>query len=185
MKINKSNFGWIFTCVILVVLLGVSLYLGASGWFFKYENTYTSDLVLGKTVTTSISKNQSTAVSMTFDGSFLPGERLPQIIGIKNAESDTGLYLRAKTYVYTGDNITIGMDIVETINWTFNQDDGYYYYNGLLQPNADTSLCSHVIVSMGNVFSGHKKYILTISFESLSENQSPVDIWEYNPSSNI
>ena len=185
MKINKANFGWIFTCVVLVILLSIALYLGASGWFFKYENTYTTDLVLGKTVTTTIEKNQSTAVSMTFDGSYIPGERLPQIIGIKNAETEEGVYLRAKAYVYTGDNVVIGMDIVQTINWTLNPDDGYYYYNGVLPANADTSLCSHVIVSDDNVFSGHKKYILTICFESLSENQSPTDIWGYNPSQNV
>ncbi len=185
MKITKSNFGWMFTCFGLLVLLGIAIYLGASGWFFKTDISYTTDLELGKTVSTSIKKNQAQSISLTFDGSYLAGERLPQIVSIKNNDEEANIYIRAKVYVYNGENVTLDMDILETVNWVYNQDDGYYYYNDVLIPGDKATLCSYVIIGENSNFSGHKKYILTILFEALSENEYVVNLWGTNPLQNI
>ncbi len=180
MKFTKSNFGWIFTCFALVVLLGIAIYLGVSGWFFKNDISYTTDLELGKTVTTDIKKNQASAVTLTLDGAYLPGERLPQIISVRNGDGEDNVYLRAKIYIYTGTNITMDMDIVETVNWTYNENDGYYYLNDTVLPNAKVTLCSHVIMGDGD-FSGHTKYLLTVVFEALSVEEDVETIWGTNP----
>ncbi len=185
MKINKSNFGWIFTCFAFLVLLGIAIYLGVSGWFFKNDLSYTTDLELGKTISTSIKKNQAQSISLTFDGSFLPGERLPQIVSVTNGDDSDALYVRAKVYVYNGDNVTQDMDIVETINWTYNEDDGYYYFNDLLSVDAKAALCSYVIIGQESTFSGHNKYILSIVFESLSQSLDVESIWGINPLENV
>lgn len=185
MKINKSNFGWIFTCCGLLILLGIVTYLGASGWFFKNDLSYTTDLELGKTITTSIKKNQAQSISLTFDGSLLPGEHLPQIVGITNSDDSEALYIRAKVYVYNGDNIMNTMGIVETINWTYNEDDGYYYFNELLSVNTKVALCSYVVVGEDSAFIGKNKYILSIVFESLSQSLDVEAIWGTNPLENV
>ncbi len=185
MKINKSNFGWIFTCFGLLMLLGIAIYLGVSGWFFKNDLSYTTDLELGKTISTSIQKNQAQSVSLTFDGSFLPGERLPQIVSVENGDASDNLFIRAKVYVYNGDNMMQNMDIVETINWTYNEEDGYYYFNDLLSIDAKVTLCSYVIVDEESTFSGHNKYILSIVFESLSQSLDVETIWGVNPLENV
>ena len=100
MKVNKDNFGWIFTSCALAILLGLSIYLGITGWYFKTDKSYTTDLELGKTVQFEVDKNQSNAISFNIDGSYLSGDRLPQIIAVKNA-SDSNLFLRAKIFIYT------------------------------------------------------------------------------------
>lgn len=185
MKISKSNFGWIFTCCGLLVLLAIAIYLGASGWFFKNDISYTTDLELGKTITTSIKKNQAQSISLTFDGSILPGERLPQIVSISNIDDSENIYVRAKVYVYNGDNVMQDMDIVETINWTYNEDDGYYYFNEILNVDTKATLCSYIIVDENSTFSGHNKYILSIVFESIAQSLDVESIWGINPLENI
>ncbi len=185
MKVNKSNFGWIFACVLLFILLGISLYLGISGWFFKNDFSYTTDLELGKTVSIDVKKNQANAISLSFDGSYLSGERLPQILSIKNSDAEQEVYVRAKIYVCTGSNINTDMGLVETINWQYDENDNYYYFNDLLAPNEKVALCSHVIIGEDSSFVGHTKYILTVIFESLSKEMDVEQIWGKNPIQNI
>lgn len=184
MKFIKKNFGWIFVCSGLVLLLAIAIYLGASGWFFKNDISYTTDLELGKTVQATITKNQAQSISLTFDGSFLPGERLAQIVSVKNSDESDNLFVRAKVFVYNGNNQTMDMDIVETVNWTYNEEDGYYYFNDLLNINTNVVLCSYVIVGEESNFSGHNKYILSIVFEALSENVDVESLWGINPLQN-
>lgn len=184
MKFNKGNFGWIFICFGLIVLLVIAIYLGASGWFFKNDFSYTTDLELGKTVSTTIGKNQANTISLTFDGSYLKGERLPQIVSITNNDLSQDLYVRAKLFVYTGSGTNSNMDIVETVNWTYNESDGYYYFNDLLSPNNKVTLCSHVIIG-DSIFLGRNKYILNFVFESLSSQEDVQSLWGINPIQNV
>ena len=184
MKFSRENFGWIFTCFALLVLLAIAIYLGASGWFFKNDISYTTDLELGKTVSTTITKNQANTISLTFDGSYLKGERLPQIVSITNTDNSQDIYLRAKVFVYSGSGINPNMDIVETINWTYNESDGYYYFNELLPKDSKATLCSYVIIDDNN-FLTRNRYILNFVFESLSSNEDVDSFWGINPIQNV
>ena len=184
MKFSKENFGWIFLSFALLILLAISIYLGVSGWFFKTDVSYTTDLTLGRTVSTNISKNQASTISLTFDGSYLPGERLSQIISVTNIDEESDIYLRAKVYVLSGSGENISMDIVSTANWTYNQSDGYFYYNDLLLLQSKATLCPHVIVPNENLQGDHK-YILNVVFESLSSEQDVQSLWGINPIENI
>ena len=180
MKINKDNFGWIFTSALLAFLLAMSIYLGISGFYFKTQSSYTTDIVLGKNIQIDISKNMSNAVSFNLDGSYLSGERLPQIISIKNTEDEAGVYLRAKIFIYTSENKILDMGLVETVNWTFNKEDGYYYFNDVLSKQDKASLCSHVFVDENTSLQSNVKYIVTIIVESLGEDVEIQKIWTSN-----
>ncbi len=185
MKISKSNFCWKFTCACLVILLALSIYLGISGWYFKNDISYTTDLKLGENVQVGIKKNQANSISMNLDGSFLAGERLPQVVSIKNSETDYDLYVRAKVFIYSGDNILMDMDIVETINWTYSINDGYYYFNELLPANNNVALCSYVIVGEDSILNTKTKYIVTFLIESLDSSEDVEQIWGTNPIQNV
>lgn len=185
MKFSKENFGWIFISVGLALLLALSIYLGISGWYFKTEISYTTDLELGKTVQLDIKKNQANAISFSLDGSFLSGERLSQIVSIKNLDTEKSIYLRAKIYIYTGNNQTLKMDLIETINWSYNQDDGYYYFTDLLTPQNKVALCSHVVIDEETNLLTSNKYIVTILAEALDEDKDVDIIWGNNPLQNI
>lgn len=177
MKIDKSNFGWLFACVGLVLLLVLSVFLGKSGFLFKTENAFTTDLVLGQNIECGLNKNQATSVSLNFSGGFLPGERLPQVVAVKNAEDQSLLYLRAKVFVYTSQNQMLEVDVVENSNWVKNED-GYFYYNDLIKPNEKVNFCSHIIVGGENFQPvSWKKYILSFVFETLDNTLDSQTIW--------
>ena len=184
MKVNKENFGWIFTTCLLAILLGLSIYLGISGWYFKTEISYTTDLELGKSVQFGIDKNQSNAISFNLDGSYLAGDRLPQLVSVKNINEESSLYLRAKIFIHSGDNQTLKMNMVETVNWTY-QEDGYYYFIDLLTPQNKTALCSYVFIDEDTDLQTNTKYIVTIIVESLDDNQDVSQIWGINPVENV
>lgn len=178
-KVNKDNFIWIFACGLLVVLLGISIYLGVSGWYFKNDLSYTTDLELGKTVSTGIGINEAQAIAFGVDGSYLSGEKLPQIISVSNnAEED--IYLRAKISIYSGQNQTLKMDMQTTINWTYNNQDGYYYFNSTLPKDEKVTLCSYVLLDSEENYKTDTKYIATVVFESLKATEDIQNFWGYN-----
>ncbi len=185
MKLSKDNFGWIFTSVGLAILLALSVYLGLSGWYFENDRSFTTDLELGKTMQIGINKNEANAISFNLDGSFLSGERLPQLVSIKNLNEIEDVYLRAKIYIYTGSNQTLEMNMVETVNWVYNHEDGYFYFNSLLTPQNKVALCSYVYIDEDTVLQTDTKYIVTIVVESLGASQSAEDIWGNNFVENI
>ena len=181
MKIDKSKAGWIFVVTVLSLLLGASLYLGISGWFFRYEASYTTDLELGKTLQLSAEKNSATSASINLDGSYLSGEPLPQIISVKNVEDAVALYLRAKIFIYSDGNQMMKMDMMETSSWIY-EDDGYYYYKGTLASQNKVALCSNIVIPEETNLVSSKKYIVSIVIEALDSNVDVQEIWEYNPS---
>ena len=145
MKISKENAVWIFIVALLSGLLAVSVYLGMSGWYFKSQQNVATDLQLGTTVQTGIKANEANAISLNLDGSYLPGEQLPQIIAIKNIDDEKDLYIRAKAFIESGANVTSRLSLIQTSNWTYNSADGYFYYNNLLTPQNKVALCSDII----------------------------------------
>lgn len=182
MKINKSNFGWLFACIGLLLLLAVSIYLGVSGFYFKNNNSYVNDLILGQSLEGSLEKNQASSISVNFSGGFVPNEKLAQIVNVKNNDDSSDLYVRAKVYVFDSLNNIENIDVVENSNW-FKNDDGYYYYNDLLTPQQKVNFSS--FVSMGNNFVSWKKYILTFVFETLDSQNDVELMWGYNPTKNV
>lgn len=184
MKLSKSNFGWLFACIGLVLLLALSIYLGVSGFFYRTGGSYTSDLVLGQNIEAGLHKNEATSLSLNFSGGFLPDERLNQVISVKNAEESANLYLRAKVFIYTSQNQVEELDVVQNSNWTKN-DDGYFYYNSLVNPLEQINFCSHVIVSNNLQVVSWKKYILTVVFETLDQSADILSLWGVNPVQNV
>ena len=147
-------------------------------------NAYITDLKVGETIQLDISKNMANSVSLIFDGAILNGESIPQVISIKN-ESDVDLYLRAKVFIFSQDNKNMQIDINQTINWYYNENDGYFYFNSLLKSGEKVSLCSDVVTPEDCELNTNKKYILTVLFESLDQIQNVDEIWSINPIENV
>lgn len=185
MKISKDNFGWIFTCVGLAILLAFSVYMGLSGWYFENDRSFTTDIEIGKTVQIGVKKNEANAVSFNLDGSFLEGERLAQLISVKNLDEFDDVYLRAKIYIYSGSNQTLEMNMVETVNWQYNENDGYFYFDSLLSPQNKVALCSYVFVDEDTTLYTNTKYIVTVLIESLSKDVDITSIWSNYPVENV
>ncbi len=184
MKFSKENFGWIFACGVLAILLALAIYLGFSGWYFENDRNFTTDLQLGKTVQVGVDKNGANAVSFNLDGSFLAGERLPQLVAVKNLDEEEDVALRAKIFIYSGSNQTLAMNMVETLNWQYNENDGYFYFNSLLTPQNKVALCSYIFIDEETTLYTDTKYIVTIVVEALASTQDIENIWGINPFQN-
>lgn len=180
MKLTKSNFGWIFATFGLLILLGVSIYLGISGWYFKNDLSYTTDMEIGKSISVDVKGDQANAISFNIDGSYLNGFELPQIISVKNS-GENEIFLRAKVYVYTSNNQYYKMKINSTSNWNYNLEDDYYYFNDKLIGSDKVALCSSIMFDEDGAYVTDVKYIVTFIFEALNLDQDVEKIWGINP----
>ncbi len=184
MKKNNAYYGWLFACVSLLILLGISVYLGISGWYFSSSNTQQTDMQLGNNIEISVKKNEASTASFTFSGGFLEGEKLSQIVSIRNAETEGELYIRAKVYVFMANSSTADMQFVTSNNWA-KGDDGYYYYKEKLISQGKIGLCSSIIIGEGSHLRGDRTYIMTIAVEGLDGNTNVKEHWGNNPLENV
>lgn len=180
MKQDRVYHGWLFATVALLIMLGISIYLGVSGWYFNTDFSQVCDLELGKNIEVSIKDNQCSTCSFSFSGGVLPGEKLPQVISVRNGAEDTSLYLRAKVYIFMEGNALAEVSLVNNSNWFYNED-GYYYFTEKLTSKGKIGLCSHVMIDERAELSGEKSYIITCAFESLSEEVDTVKLWGIDP----
>lgn len=168
----KKTYPYIFTIVILVVLLALSLYLGFSGYLFSVAmNNLPSDMALGETTMVEIAPNEASAISFTLDGSYLEGERIPQVIQIRAIDTVEAVRVRVKAEIFMHDNLTT-VDFVANENF-LKATDGYFYLNGALAGGNKVTFCDYVVMPAN--LDSKEKYILTIVVENI--DASLENIW--------
>ena len=172
---EKKNLSWLFAVIVLVILLAVSVALGMSGYYFSvaYLNL-DSDLVVGDYVNVNVMPNQSTVKSFTFDGSYLPGENIPQLIQISAQNLNVDLKVRVKTQIF-GIKEDQEIDFVTSEHFE-KAEDGYYYFDNVLQGGSKITFCQYLVMPKQNKFLSNKKYILSVIFETLDVNSE--NIWQ-------
>lgn len=172
MRISKNNATWIFVVSILTILLALSIYLGASGWYFAGKQNYASDFQLGRTIQLEAKTNQADAKSLNIEGAFLPEEKLPQTVVIKNY-SEEDLFVRVKAKIENEQGFfPLGVGITE--NWQYNTEDGYYYLNDQLSKNSQVSLCGFISIEENILLHSSKKYLITFIVEAYNENSQNI-----------
>ena len=170
----KKSYPYIFTIVILVVLLGISLYLGFSGYLFSVAmNNISSDLSLGETVELEISPNETSVLSFTLDGAYLPNEKIPQVVQIRASDVDKEMRVRVKAEIFARDNLT-PIDFVANQNF-LKATDGYFHLNGNLAGGNKVTFCDYIVIPAEAKLNSKEKYILTIVVENI--DASLENIW--------
>lgn len=173
---KKSSYPWLFSVIILAVLLIISLILGFTGYFFSLSTIRSSsDLTLGESICINVSPNETSVASFTFDGNYLPGEKLPQVIQIKANNLDKNLKLRVKAEVFSSDKLS-KFDFVTTDDFV-NKNDGYFYLTGELAGGNKITFSNYVVMPENSVFKSKDKYILSIIVENLDATLPVEDIW--------
>lgn len=183
MKISKQNATWIFVVTILSLLLALSVYLGASGWYFASRSNYVSDFQVGSKLQFEILPNQSNSKSLNIEGSFLPGEKLPQIVSIKNS-SQKDLLVRVKAKI-ENEQGEFSLDVSPTQNWQYGAEDGYFYYNSYLSKDNKVSFCNMISIDENILHNSTKKYLITFTVESLESTEIAQLIWENFPMKSV
>lgn len=174
---NKNSCtGWIFAVVVLSFLFVLSLILGTTGYYFSisYINS-NSDLTVGETFSIGVNPNQASVASFTFDGSFLPGELIPQIIQINAQGLNSDVRVRVKAEIF-GDKVEQAFDFVTSEHFE-KADDGYYYYDDVLYGGNKISFCTYLVVPNDVDFISKEKYIITFVVETLETEYDGQNIW--------
>jgi len=174
---KKNTVPWLFAVIILSGLLVLSIILGLSGYYFSVSYLHSnSDLVVGDTVCVSVGPNQSNVVSMTFDGSYLPSEAIPQVVQINasNLNYDVAVRVKAKTF---GIENEAEFDFVTTEHFE-KAEDGYYYFDDVLRGGNKITFCNYLVIPDETNFVSKEKYILTFVVETLDINQNVQNIWK-------
>lgn len=176
-NMKKSSIPWLFAVIFLTILLFVSVYLGVTGFYFSanYLSSNT-DLTIGDTVSIVAKTNQSTPFSMTFDGSFLTGEALRQVIQINSENTSDDVYLRVKATVFGGEEEK-NLEFVTTDHFEM-KEDGYYYYDEALNAGNKITFCNYIVIPASSKFVSKEKYVLTLTVETLSTSVDASTIWK-------
>lgn len=180
MKIEKKYYSWLFAVIVLSILLAVSVYLGLSGWYFSVQDPKVTDFVLGNNIEIVGHKNSANSVSLNFNGAFISGDKLNQVVAVKNLDQEGNFYLRAKAFVYSSANEFEPISLVTTENWQFNMQDGYYYFKDAVLPQSKISLCTQIYLDEQYSLSSAENYIITFLIETLSVDHTIEAFWGYN-----
>lgn len=174
---KKSSVAWLFAVVILSFLLVLSVILGLTGYYFSvsYLNS-ASDLVVGEGFSVGVKANQSSVVSFTFDGGYLPNEIIPQTIQIVSQDLSSDVWVRVKSKVF-GVEGEVSFDFITTEHFE-KANDGYYYFDDILKGGNKITFCSYVVIPKQVDMSSEDKYILTVVVETLENGLDSENIWK-------
>ncbi len=182
MKKDKQFYSWLFAVIVLSVLLVICFYLGISGWFFSNEKEKVTDFQLGNNIEIEVHKNSANSISLNLNGGYLGGEKLKQVVAIKNLDDvgDMDVYVRARAFVYTSKNEYQPLSLMTTSNWVFNENDGYYYFTSAMPAQNKISLCSQIYLDEEYILASSQTYIITFLVETLSVDHTIESFWGYN-----
>lgn len=174
---KNSCTGLIFAVVILSFLFVLSLILGATGYYFSisYINS-DSDLTVGDSFSIGVKSNQSNVASLTFYGSYLPGEMIPQTIQINAQDLNYDMRVRVKAKIF-GKNQDETFDFVTSEHFE-KSEDGYYYYDDVLRGGNKITFCTYLIVPEDSNLVSKEKYIITFVVETLETKYDEQNIWK-------
>ena len=175
---RKSTYPWLFSIIVLVVLLIITFILGYTGYFFSLSYLKSNtDLNLGESILINIEPNKTSVSSFTFDGSIMPGEKLNQVIQIKGSDLEKDLRVRVKAEVFFADKV-IDFDFVTTDDFV-KGNDGYFYLNGELASGNKVTFSNFIVVPGEAIFESSKKYILSIIVGNLDATLDVDNIWQF------
>lgn len=178
MKVSKENFGWIFSCILLSLALITSVILGFGGFYYQNTNSFVCDLKVGDSLQLEMRGNEANSMSLNIDGSYLPNQKIKQDLFVKNLELDEDIYLRAKAYIFSSQGRIINVNVDLGVNWKYNLQDGYYYYNAPLSPQNKSIFASSILLDENNTLVSSKKYIFTMLCESLTSLSDVQKLWK-------
>lgn len=177
MNMKKSNVAWLFAVIVLSVFLVISLILGFGGFFSSVSYMHSNcDMSVGDKFSIAVYPNQASVASLTFEGSYLPNETIPQVVQINAQDLNSDVNVRVKARVF-GLSKEIELDFVTTEHFE-KADDGYYYFDDTLKGGNKITFSNYITFPQNGEFESGKKYILTIVAETLETKYGGENIWK-------
>lgn len=174
---NKSHIAWLFAVIALSILLVVSIILGINGYYFSMSFMQSkSDISIGETATIEVLPDKASVLSFTFDGAYMPKEKLPQKIQISAKNSDKDLLVRVKSRLF-GDETDEKLEFLTDDRFVY--DGEYYYFREVLGFGGRILFCDYIQIPEKNNLSSKEKYILSIVVESVENTPENQDKWNF------
>ena len=169
--------------VALSILLGLSLIFGVTAAFFSATKTATGTITLGNPVDLTITQGGTSVVSLTFDGTAMPGTVYSQPIAVSMPANTSDAVVRGKLTITNTDTASINVTAITNANWTLGEDD-YYYYNGKLSAGNTQEFVTSLTVPKGLTnLDANKTYTITVQIEAIQfANGAASEVWTTAPS---
>ena len=173
---KKESVPWLVAVISLSLILVAVFALGVSGYFFSLSHLhFDTDLNLGDSVTIAVFPNETSVASLSFDGAYLPDEKLPQNIQINAEKLTSDVFIRIKSKIFCKED-DAKLEFVTSEKFSL-EDDGYYYYDGTILGGDKVTFCEYIKIPADVKLDSNKKYILTIVVECLDSTQDISAIW--------
>ena len=139
-KLSKKDKNYIFSIVILAILLVLSVIYNVVGGFgIEYSVNCASEV--GDDYTLKLDGIGAKGKSFALKGSSLPNDKIKQKFVIVLPELGAqNTVLRAKASLLDTDVMLLGFD-----TWQKDENDGYYYFLGEMYSNQSIGLCSEIL----------------------------------------
>ena len=169
--------------VALSILLGLSLIFGVTAAFFSATKTAAGTITLGNPVDLTITQGGTSVVSLTFDGTAMPGTVYSQPIAVSMPANTSDAVVRGKLTITNTDTASINVTAITNANWTLGEDD-YYYYNGKLSAGNTQEFVTSLTVPKGLTnLDANKTYTITVQIEAIQfANGAASEVWTTAPS---
>lgn len=170
--------------IALSILLGLSLIFGVTAAFFSANNSAEGNITLGDPVNINITQGGASVTALTFTDTAYPGSTYDQVIGISMPASTSDAVVRGKITITNTEGAAQNLTAtVNTTNWTLNEADGYYYYNGVMAAEQSQNFITAITVpkELTNV-DANKTFTISVQVEALQfANGAASEVWTTAP----
>ena len=180
----KKRKGKTAAIIALSILLGLSLIFGVTAAFFSANAGAEGNVTLGDPVNINVTQGGTSVTALTFDGLAMPGTTYNQVIGISMPAQNSDAVVRGKLTISNTEGATQNLTAtVNTTDWTLNEADGYYYYNGVLAASESKAFVTAITVpkELTNV-DANKTFTINVQVEAIQfANGAASEVWTTAP----
>ncbi len=170
--------------IALSILLGLSLIFGITTAFFSANATAEGNVTLGDPVNINITQGGTSVTALEFAGNAMPGTTYTQVIGVSMPTGTSDSVIRGKLTITNAEGAAQNLAAtVNTTDWTLNEDDGYYYFNGVMSAGQSKDFVNAITVpkELTNV-DANKTFAITVQIEAIQfANGAASEVWTTAP----
>ena len=166
MKKKIFSLAMVICCLAVLTISGTLAYFTAEDTATNVITTGTIDIDLKETI--GVDPETGEDIPFTDVTGVMPSQAIDKIVTVKNINDAMPAFVRvlvtptitlAQEYADKQDEIDLSLISIDynTRDWTYNEEDGYWYYNEILETNTETPVLFTKVTfakEMGNMYQG-------------------------------
>ena len=164
MKKKIFSLAMVICCLAVLTISGTLAYFTAEDTATNVITTGTIDIDLKETI--GVDPETGEDIPFTDVTGVMPSQAIDKIVTVKNINDAMSAFVRvrvtptitlAQEYADKQDEIDLSLISIDynTRHWTYNEEDGYWYYNEILETNTETPVLFTKVTfapEMGNMY---------------------------------